>query len=297
MPTISTLSLTDALALFILDCQARRLTVATLTTYENKISLFIRWLADNDITNLHAVTNVYIKRYMVHLQNKGLTDHSQHDYVRPVKTFLKYCVRDELIENSPFDRVKMPKVADSMPIVLSDNEIQTALLKVKAQRDRLIIRFILDSGVRASELLALNVGDVDLATGVVTVFRGKGQKFRLTAIGAVTRKEVKRYLLSRGSPEAHEPLIASLRDETRLKLISLMSAFRKMRRETSIDHLTAHCLRRTMATKSLAGGMDTYILSQMLGHADLQMMRRYAAMNQETVQRASAEFSVIDNLE
>jgi site-specific recombinase XerD len=259
--------------------------------------MFIRWLAENEVTALGDISSHTIKRYLIHLQDKGLTDHSQHDYARAAKTFLGYCVRDELLPKSPWANVRMPKLADSLPVILSDDEIQTALQKVKDHRNRLIIRFILDSGVRAAELLALNVGDIDMATGLVTVKMGKQQKGRLTSIGAATRKAVKHYLLLRKSPPAAEPLIASLRKPVRLKMVGLMHAFRKMQQQTGIDHLTAHTLRRTMATKSLENGMDAYILSQMLGHADMQMMRRYAAMNRETIQAASEKCSVVDNLE
>ena len=70
-----------------------------------------------------------------------------------------------------------------------------------------------------------------------------------------------------------------------------------MQKQTGVKELTAHTLRRTMATKSLAGGMDSHILSRMLGHADLQMMRRYAAVNAALVQKTAEEHSVVDNLD
>lgn len=287
--------LRDALELFLLDCQSRRLAAHTLTFYRSKVGDFIRWHTENGYSNLADVTSHTIKRYMVHLQDRGLTDHSQHDYARPAKTFLAYCVRDELLEKSPFDKVKLLKIAETLPVILTDEEIRHALQCIKMQRNRLIIRFILDSGVRASELLALNVADVDISTGVVMVYKGKGQKGRLTAIGATTRKEMKRYLLGRNSPSDIEPLIATLRGGDRLTLIGLMGVFRRMQAETGIEHLTAHTLRRTMATKSLAGGMDAYVLARMLGHADLQMMKRYAAINKETMQKQAERFSVVDN--
>ncbi len=268
-------SLPDALELFLLDCQSRRLTASTLSFYKNKVGSFIRWLADNGITHVAAVTSHAIKHWLVHMQQKGLTDNSQHDYARAVKTFLLYCVRDEIIEKSPFAKVKMPQLGESLPVILNGAEIKTVMQKVKGPRNRLIVRFILDSGVRASELLALNVGDINLETGIVVVKKGKQQKGRLTTIGAATRKDLKRYLLLRKSPDEKQPLIATLTKGTRLSIIGLMSAFRKMQTETSIDHLTAHTLRRTMATQSLTNGMDAYILSRMLGHADMQMMRRY----------------------
>ena len=298
MSATSALSTTDALQLFLLDCQARRLTASTLTFYRIKVASFLRWLAAQEVTGLDAITSTHIKRWLVSMQDRGLTDNSQHDYARAVKTFLGYCVRDELLEKSPFAKVKMPTLGESLPVILLDAEIKTVLQKVKHQRNRLIVRFILDSGVRAAELLALNVGDVDLQTGVVTIMIGKQQKGRLTSIGATTRKELKRYLLLRKSPGVKEPLIAVLtRKATRLTMVGLMHAFRKMQGQTSIDHLTAHTLRRTMATKSLSAGMDAYILSRMLGHADMQMMRRYAAMNKELIQEQAERFSVVDNLE
>ncbi|MEZ4622095.1 MAG: tyrosine-type recombinase/integrase [Caldilineaceae bacterium] len=213
--------------------------------YKLKVGDFSRWLQGRDITDVTAITSTDIKRYLVHLQERGLNDTSQHDYARAVKTFLNYCVRDELLDRSPFDKVKMPQQEQRLPVVLTDDEVRRALHMVKPQRNRLIVRFILDSGVRAAELLALNVGDIEMATGVVVVRLGKQQKERLTAIGGRTRKEVKRYLIERGHPSSHEPLIASTTTGARLSMPGLMGAFRKMQGQTGIDHLTAHALRRT----------------------------------------------------
>lgn len=289
--------LTGALSLFLLDCQSRRLTRSTLAFYHDKAGRFIMWLADGDITHLESITSVHIKRYMVSLRDRGLTDHSQHDYARVVRTFLAYCIRGELIAKSPFTRVKMPRVAEDLPTVLSDEEIRSTLQRVKLQRNRLIIRFILDSGVRASELLALNAGDVDIDNGVVTVHRGKQQKARLTSVGAITRKELKRYLLSRGSPDAKAPLITTESDDKRLSFMGLMSVFRKMQHESGVLNLTAHTLRRIMATKSLENGMDAWVLARLLGHADLQMLRKYVRLNKQPVVRASELYSVVDSLD
>ena len=297
MSANSTILLSDALALFLLECQARRLTASPLTFYKEKVGMFIRWLSDNEVTTLDEITTVHIKRWLVSMQDRGLTDHSQHDYARGAKTFLGYCVRDELLLKSPFTKIKMPRVAETIPITLTDAEIRTVLRSVKGRRDRVIVRFILDSGVRASELIALNAGDIDLSTGVVMVRKGKGQKFRLTAVGATTRKELKRYLIERESPPDSAPLFANLRDGKRLAMVGILHAFRRMQKQTGVKELTAHTLRRTMATKSLAGGMDSHILSRMLGHADLQMMRRYAAVNAALVQKTAEEHSVVDNLD
>lgn len=290
------IKLSDAYELFLLDCQARRLTPSTLIFYQQKVKRFTNWLTENGINTLDAITSHHIKAYLVSLQERGLKDNSQHDYARAVKTFLNYCVRDELLDKSPFVKVKMPIIGDRLPVILSDSEIKTALTKTKHPRNKVIIRFILDSGVRASELLNLNVGDVDFVNGVVTVHQGKQQKDRLTSIGSTTRKALKRYLLERGKLEPNEPLFAHQHYGTRLTLIGLMSMFRTIQEQTGIDTLTAHTLRRTMATKSLENGMDAYVLAQMLGHADTQVLRKYARVSKARIQNQSDKFGVVDNL-
>jgi|688.fasta_scaffold293558_2 integrase/recombinase XerD len=297
MSETGTSSLHDALDMFLLDCQVRRLTTSTIAFYRLKISAFFRWLADRDLTDLEDITARHIKRYIVHLQDKGLTDHSQHDYIRPVRTFFAYCVRDDLLDETPFDKIKMPKIAEKAPVTLTDDEIKTVLRKVTWRRNRLIVRFILDSGIRASELLALNIGDIDMETGVVTVTLGKQQKSRFTSIGATTRKELKRYLLLHKGAGPKDPLIVGMdKKAARLTKEGLMHTFRRMRNETGVESLTAHTLRRTMATKALENGMDAYVLARMLGHADMQMLRRYIRLNKKPVQDAADKFSLIDNL-
>lgn len=292
-------NLTDIADLFILDCKSRRLTQSTLSFYGLKIKRFIAYLADNGITTIGTITNNHIRQYLLSLQAAGMTAHSQHDYARAAKTFLAFCVREELIEQTPWRNVGMPTLVDSLPIVLTDDQLRQALEQVTSERNRLIIRFILDSGVRASELLSLDVGDVDLASGVVVVKLGKGQKERLTAIGNTTRKALRRYLMDRGVIHRKgEPLLVPERggNKHRLGRDSLMSAFRIMRRECGVEDLTAHTLRRTMATRAIEAGMNEFVLARLLGHGDTAILRKYVRVSRKMVQGASDKFSLVDNL-
>ncbi len=296
MSTSTNITILDAYELFALDCRSRRLRKSTQDFYKHKILGFQRWLGERDITVLSDITSVHIKTFLLSLDERGLTSHSQHDYARAIKTFLRYSVRDELLDKTPFERVKMPRVEQTLPVILTDSDIRTCMNRIKDTRNRLIFKIILDSGARASELLALNVGDIDLETGVVTVHQGKGQKDRLTSIGTRTRKDVKRHFLQRGSVANSEPVITSQHSGKRLTLTGLMHVFRKMREETGIDHLTAHTVRRTMATRSLRNGVDAYVLAQMLGHSDLTTLRRYALVDEELIRAVGENNSVIDNL-
>ena len=291
-----TIAIQDAYDLFALDNKARRLTQSTQAFYRHKVLNFASWLAEQGVTLLADVTSAHIKTFLLSLAERNLAGNSQHDYARAIKTFLRYCVRDELLEKSPFERVTMPRVEETIPVTLTDEEIRTCMKRISDTRNLAIFQFILDSGVRASELIALTVGDVDMETGVVTVRQGKGQKDRLTSVGIRTRLAIKRLIIEREHVTPKSPLFPSGHTGKHLALVGLMHIFRKLQKETGIPHLTAHTVRRTMATRLLRGGMDAYVLSRMLGHSDMQVLRRYAAVDAELVRKATEDHSVVDNL-
>ena len=95
--------------MFLLDCEARRLTELT-AIYSSKLSIFIRWCAENDVDSLDELTAHDIRRFQVHIQRRRLSSQYQHNLARAIRAFLNYCVRDELLEKSPFDKIQMPKV-------------------------------------------------------------------------------------------------------------------------------------------------------------------------------------------
>lgn len=183
------LTLQDALELFLLDCQARRFTKHTLRFYRERLSLFTKWVGES--TPLHQLTATEIKRFFINLQDRNLSSAYVHSHARAIRTFCNYCVRDELIEKSPFAKVKMPILAKKILPALTSDEVDAILDACVIQRDKTIVLFLLDSGARATEAVTLNVGDVNLKTGAVTVRQGKQQKDRTTFIGAKVRKQIR----------------------------------------------------------------------------------------------------------
>ena len=127
-------------------------------------------------------------------------------------------MRDELLAASPFNKVQMPRLEKRILPAFAATEIQTILRSCAYERDKALCLFLLDSGVRASELIALNIGDVDMKTGVVTVKMGKGQKARTTYIGAHMRKQMRRYLAERGAVKPEAPAFGSMANGNRMTL-------------------------------------------------------------------------------
>ena len=296
MTDLGTHQLSDALDLFLLDCEARRLTVATRDFYRLKLSLFVRWCGDQGITTLQQLTAHDLRRYLVSLSRRELSSQYQNNLARAIRAFLNYCVRDELLAVSPFNKVQMPRLEKKILAALSSGDIQAILRSCSSERDKAMCLFLLDSGVRVSELVALNVADVDLTTGVVLVQLGKGQKGRTTYIGARTRKQVRRYFAERGKMQPHEPVFVSERHKGRLRVDSVVQMMGRLQEKSGVAQCTCHTFRRTFAITCLRNGMNIYVLARLMGHADITILRQYLPLLEGDLQEAHARFGAVDNL-
>lgn len=287
-------TLQDAFELFLLDCQARRFTKHTLRFYRERLSLFTKWVGET--TLLHQLTATEIKRFFIDLQDRDLSSAYVHSHARAIRTFCNYCVRDELVEKSPFAKVKMPTLAKKILPALTADEVDALLDACVGQRDKTIVLFLLDSGVRATEAVGLNVGDVSFKTGAVTVRQGKGQKDRTTFVGAKVRKQVRLYLMERNGPEPHEPLFVSERGGERLTYYGLAQMLRRLRDDAGVRNFSAHACRRTFAINCLRGGMDIFVLAKLMGHADIAVLKQYLDILRNDLQNAHERYGPVDNM-
>ena len=171
-------TLEDAAELFILDGQAQRFTDSTIAFYRYRMRYLLRWCAAANLTHLHELTHIQIKRYIAQEIDRGMSSHYVHSTARAVRTFCNFCVRDGLLDVSPFDKVKMPRTDNKKVPALTASEIRRILSACDNARDRAVVLFLLDSGVRAQELCNLNIEDMDTDTGAVDVHQGKGRKDR-----------------------------------------------------------------------------------------------------------------------
>jgi integrase/recombinase XerD len=167
-------------------------------------------------------------------------------------------------------------------------------------RDRALILFLLDTGVRASELCDLTVADVDLATGTARV-RGKGHlnagagKLRLVRLGKRTRHALWLYLADRAVlATADAPVFATRAGET-WNRIHLRTHLHRLGLRADVARCYPHRFRHTFALNYLRNGGDIYTLQQQLGHSSLEMVRRYLALAQADAEAAHRRASPVDH--
>jgi integrase/recombinase XerD len=272
------------------------LTASTRQFYRAKLAVFVAWCDGEGLRELARLSAHDLRRFLVHIQRRQLSSQYQNNLARAIRAFLNYCVRDELLDKSPFDKVQMPRLEKKILQAFSAQDLQRILRHCVSGRDRALCLFLLDSGVRASELLALTVDDVNVDTGEVWVRAGKGQKQRTCYIGVKTRKQLKRYLVGRETLWGQAPLFASETTGERLTISGMVQLMKRLGQRAGVDHCTCHTFRRTFALTCLRNGMNIYVLARLMGHSDIVILRQYLPLVEADLQRAHQEFGAVDSL-
>jgi integrase/recombinase XerD len=204
-----------------------------------------------------------------------------------LRSFYKHLRRDELIGDDPTAALSVPRRAKKLPHVLNYAEVQNLLAAPKgseptALRDRALLEVMYACGLRASETIGLELGDVDLREGLLRA-RGKGSKERLVPLGRQAIAAINGYLRG-GRPklvgERHEPkLFVNFRGGplTRQGLYKIVQ--RHARDAGLAGKMSPHTLRHSFATHLLAGGCDLRAVQEMLGHADIATTQMYTHLS------------------
>jgi integrase/recombinase XerD len=211
-----------------------------------------------------------------------------------LRSFYSHLRREGTIEHDPTADVRGPRKTQRLPRVLSRDEVARLLQAPRgtgalAARDRALLELMYACGLRASEAVALELGDVDLEEGVLRA-RGKGSKERIVPIGRQALVALRGYcagarpqLLGEGS----QSLVFLNRRGTGLTRQGLYKIVQAHARRAELQtHMSPHTLRHTFATHLLAGGCDLRPLQEMLGHADLATTQVYTHLSADRLKDA-----------
>ncbi|HEX8236057.1 MAG TPA: tyrosine-type recombinase/integrase [Abditibacteriaceae bacterium] len=225
------------------------------------------------------------------------------DYFRVLRTFFGWLVKEGVLEVSPVSRIA-PPVARSNQIQPFTSEqvgllLQAARKSLHPRRDEAILLFLLDTGVRATELCELKMSQLDLDGRRCTV-RGKGNKTRTVYLGRRTVKAVWNYL-KEDPREDDEPVFVSDRGTRAgdpLTRSGLLQLIRRLGRAAGIQsaRCSPHTFRHTFAVDLLRSGAHIFALQQLLGHTSLHMTNRYVALAQADIENQHRLHSPVDRL-
>ncbi|MHB0858016.1 MAG: tyrosine-type recombinase/integrase [Anaerolineae bacterium] len=289
-------TLRQDMGVFLTDCRSRNLAPRTLAIYTHQLDAFLAWAGN---TGTDALTAQHLRQYMLHLQEEGHNPGGQHQAFRVLRTFFRWLAAEGLLDANPMERLKPPRMREEPlpPVPLADVAAMLATCKGRNLldlRDSALLLTLLDSAARASELLAVNVEDVDMTTGALILRLTKNGKQRVTFLGTRSRKALWRYLRYRKA-EAAEPLFASDAGG-RLSYAGLRQVLRRRAERAGVREPGAHAFRRAACLALLRNGADVFTVQALAGHADLATTRRYLQLVTEDLRVQHAAHSPADRM-
>lgn len=198
-------------------------------------------------------------------------------YVRGLKAFGNWCNAEELATAAGFRALRRPHVPQKLIAPFSTGELER-LLALADPRERAITLLLLDTGLRLAEVASLRVGDLR-PDGTIRVW-GKGAKERIVPLGSTARRGLLRYVAERDPIGPADPLFVG-RSGERLTRRGIQLALARLGRRAGVGtRCSPHTFRHTFARGYLVNGGDVFSLQQILGHATLDMVRRYVSLSE-----------------
>jgi integrase/recombinase XerD len=211
-----------------------------------------------------------------------------------LRSFYRHLRREEIVDDDPAAALAPPRRGRTLPHVLSQEQVQHLLAQPRGDepatiRDRALLELMYACGLRASETIGLDVGDVDIKEGSLRA-RGKGSKERIVPVGGKAATALSAYLRGARPKLVHSAgenrLFVNFRGGplTRQGLYKIVQ--RHARTAGLADRMSPHTLRHSFATHLLAGGCDLRSVQEMLGHADVSTTQLYTHLSSDDLKRA-----------
>lgn len=237
-------------------------------------------------------------------KKKAIRPCTVRTYYVHIRPFFNWLVDEGLLGASPIDSVPTPKARSEQIKPFTETQV-TGLLNasrktVHPKRDEAIVSFLLDTGVRASELCGLCMSDLDLNAKCCVVL-GKGNHHRTVYFGRSTAKLLWNYLKEANDRQPTTPVFLSDRGTrsgdplTRSGLLQLVERLGKVAK-VEVTRCSPHTFRHTFAISFLRNGGNVFSLQQLLGHTDLKMTNKYVALAQADIENQHRQFSPVDRI-
>lgn len=265
----------------------------TLDAYRRDLDAYLAFLSARGINSPDGVTRSDIEALVVERTGAGFAESSTNRLLSTVKGFHRFMQREQISDASPAAAVRALRTDDRLPDCLSVEAVGRLLdqpfpATPAGVRDRMMLEVLYGCGLRASELVGLDLDDLALADEFIRV-RGKGSRERLVPIVGQARSRLADYL-DRARPELAARARASSTSAVvlncrggRVSRQTVHAVCERAGRAAGIEGLHPHTLRHTFATHMLAGGADLRVIQEILGHADISTTQVYTHVDRTRV--------------
>jgi len=268
----------------------------TLQAYRSDLLAFSKWLAQDKL-DLIVVLPEHINRYLAFLVDKNRSTRSQARLLSSLRQLYAYLIREAQLRVDPTALIPLPKIVRKLPTHLTENDVDTLInapdtTTVLGLRDRAMLEVIYASGLRVSELVGLQLNQLNLRQGVVRV-QGKGNKQRLVPLGEQAVGWLENYLVESRLELLKQAQSDSLFVTNRKKAMSRQAFWYLIKRyalQAGIkESLSPHTLRHAFATHLLNHGADLRVVQMLLGHSDISTTQIYTHIAQARLESIHAK--------
>ena len=268
----------------------RRYSVNTVKSYKTDLSDFINYCKENNKTDSEAITERFIKSYLMKLSEQKLEKISIVRKLSSLRGLFKFAFKEGLIKQNPASQIKNPRTSKKLPeITSSANILKTFELAEEADNNPELIKVIFEllygCSLRVSELCNLKMGDVDLTKGVIRVL-GKGAKTRIVPIGNESKKNIQEYLTANPYENYSDTFVRNKNCKKLYEKYVYRIVNKYLSKVTDIKKKSPHILRHSSATHMLDNGADLRAVKEMLGHENLKTTQIYTHVSIERLKQS-----------
>lgn len=263
----------------------KQLSVHTQTNYERDLQKFAESCKTYSLTQLADIRTQHIRQMVAQLHRQGLGGKSLSRWLSAMRSFFAFAIRKGWAKNNPADAIQAPKSPKKLPKTLDvDQTAQFVSVEgdsVLALRDRALLELIYSSGLRLAEVVGLNLTDVDLKEGMVTVL-GKGNKTRILPIGSHAIASLQSWLSQRKNllKDSAEQAIFISQKGTRITHRAVQLRMQQLSVRQGMDTpVHPHMLRHSFASHMLESSGDLRLVQEMLGHANISTTQIYTHLD------------------
>ena len=260
----------------------KKVSLNTLQSYKRDLKQFENYLGTIE-GKYNELTNDGIKDYIKYMQEQGKKTSTISRGLAAIRSFYQYETKNKQVEKDPTEGIQSPKIEKRVPSEVALLLEQPKNVDLKGTRDKAMLEFAYATGMRVTEIISLNVEDINLETGYATCRNGK--KERTVPIGEMSLKALKDYMLNARhtmiKDDNEQALFVNVNGQ-RLTRQGFWKIIKYYKEQAHIDKdITPHVLRHSFATHLLQNGADLKSIQTMLGHSDISSTQVYMQFQDE----------------
>lgn len=265
----------------------KKLSKNTLQSYKRDIKQYKEYVEDNKI-NYNKITKEDMEKYINHLQEIGKKASTISRCIASIRSFYQYELKNKKVKVDPTENIQSPKIEKRVPSVLTSKEVELLLeqpkdVDLKGIRDKAMLEFAYATGMRVTEIISLDLSDVNLEEGYVTC--RTGNKKRNIPLGTMSLKALKEYIEEAREILIKDDSVTALFVNVNGKRLTRQGFWKIIKYYKEQAHITKditpHVLRHSFATHLLQNGADLKAIQTMLGHSDISSTQVYMQFQDE----------------